>query len=79
MAVSRNTAGQIIGRWIGIMAGLGFLIVSAYGAWEFIEQEGSGANPFDMAMAALQIGVIGGIAGGVIGAVWGCIVALISR
>lgn len=79
MVVDRGTGSHIISRWIGIFAGLGFLVAAGYGAFDFIQGQGGGANPFDMALEAATLGVIGGIAGGVFGAVWGAITAVISR
>ncbi len=78
MAIDRNTRGSIIQRWIGICGGLGLVGATGFGAWEFLQQQGgAAANPFDMAMAGLRLGVVGAVGGVVVGVVWGAVVALI--
>ena len=78
MAVDRGGQGHIIQRWIGILAGLGFLGATGYGAWEFIQQQGGAAvNPFDLALAGIRMGVMGALGGAIVGAVWGTLVALV--
>lgn len=78
MAIDRVTKGSIISRWVGMLGGVGLVGATGYGVWQFIQlQGGTGANPFDMAVAGLRVGIVGAIAGAGVGLVWGSLVALV--